>query len=64
VTDADSDKQAHESIAVANAAMPNPMSDREFRERVIAIADDNLLTDEEVSINLEYLASEWRRRNG
>jgi len=58
--DAESDRRAHESIAGANAAMPNPMSDREFLERAIQIVIDR----DEVLPRLGLLIAEWRRRNG
>ncbi len=58
--DAESDRRAHESIAKANAAMPNPMSDREFVERAIQIVIDR----DEVLPRLGLLIAEWRRRNG
>lgn len=60
MTDAESDRRAQESIAGANAAMPNPMSDREFRERAIQIVIDR----DEVLPRLGLLIAEWRRRNG
>ena len=59
MTDAESDKQAHAEIAKANEAMPNPMSDKEFRERAIRIVDD----PDEAWARLGLLIAEWRRRN-
>ena len=60
MTDADADRQAHAEIAQANAAMPHPMSDREFRERVIkTMAGDHFDGD-----LVNDIITEWRRRNG
>ena len=63
MTDADSDRRAHESIAQANAARPNPMSDKEFRERVMALHDAQLRCDK-LDAEICWLVVEWRRRNG
>ena len=63
MTDAESDKQAHAEIAKANAAMPQRMSDREFRERVMRLANNDD-TDQKIAVGLALLLCEWRRRNG
>ena len=61
MTDADSDKQAHAEIAKANAAMPQRMSDREFRERVMAMTG---FMPAAFVAHVDKLIAEWRRRNG
>ena len=61
MTDAESDRRAHESIAGANAAMPNPMSDREFVERVMAMTG---FMPAAFVAHVDKLIDEWRRRNG
>ena len=61
--DADSDRQAHAEIAQANAAMPNKMSDREFREETFALLAS---ADSMPGIfrRICWLRDEWRKRNG
>ena len=60
MTDAESDKQAHAEIAKANEAMPNPMSDKEFRERVMAMSYFGVKA---FVREMDKLIAEWRRRN-
>jgi hypothetical protein len=60
VTDADSDRQAHAEIAQANAAMPQPMSDREFRERVMKLS---YLGVHAFVREMNNLLGEWNTRN-